>query len=239
MVALEAVAAAGKRKPQLLPRTFRKELAKLTRRYGQVFEGSLPSRTSLCVFSGRCYSPIDALACHATRTLLPPSACCGVTSGSIRRSHTLRPGLGFTPQPFRAWTVYRREKRQTRSDDSGQRYAPGKTPAGVGLLGQNNSHRRISLTRSATSFRRRRTMTIRTMATPRTTPCSTGPASTANPCLFVRHPTWPTQVVVEINPSRSLCIGLGRIVGWARPLIKVASVINGLQLGANLLDGGW
>ena len=39
MVALEAVAAAGKRKPQLLPRTFRKELAKLTRRCGQVFEG--------------------------------------------------------------------------------------------------------------------------------------------------------------------------------------------------------
>ena len=52
-------------------------------------------------------------------------------------------------------------------------------------------------------------------------------------------PTWPTQVVVEINPSRSLCIGLGRIVSWARSLIKVASVINGLQLGANLLDGGW
>ena len=39
MVALEAVAAAGKRKPQLLPRTFRKELAKLTRRYAHVFEG--------------------------------------------------------------------------------------------------------------------------------------------------------------------------------------------------------
>src|SRR5215469_9293836 len=132
MVALEAVAAAGKRKPQLLPRTFRKELAKLTRRYGQVFEGRLPSRTSLCVFSGN--NSIDALAGHATRTLLPPSACCGVTAASIRRSHTLRPGLGFTPQPFRAWTVYRREKRQTRSDDSGQPYAPGKTPAGVGLL---------------------------------------------------------------------------------------------------------
>ena len=39
MVPLEAVAAAGQRKPRLLPRTLRKELAKLTRRCGQVFEG--------------------------------------------------------------------------------------------------------------------------------------------------------------------------------------------------------
>ena len=39
MVVAEAVAAAGKRRPHLLPRTFRRELAKLTRRYAQVFEG--------------------------------------------------------------------------------------------------------------------------------------------------------------------------------------------------------
>ena len=38
-VCQKAVAAAGKRKRQLLPRTFRKELAKLTRRYAHVFEG--------------------------------------------------------------------------------------------------------------------------------------------------------------------------------------------------------
>src|SRR5215471_7621759 len=39
MVGPEAVAAAGKRKRQLLPRAFRTDLAKLTRRYTHVFEG--------------------------------------------------------------------------------------------------------------------------------------------------------------------------------------------------------
>jgi hypothetical protein len=38
-MAPEAVAAASKRKPQLLPRAFRKELAKLARRYARVFDG--------------------------------------------------------------------------------------------------------------------------------------------------------------------------------------------------------
>ena len=38
MVALEAVAAAGKGKRQLLPRTFREALAKLTRRCAHLFE---------------------------------------------------------------------------------------------------------------------------------------------------------------------------------------------------------
>jgi hypothetical protein len=42
---------------------------------------------------------------------------------------------------------------------------------------------------------------------------------------------------VEINPSGSLCIGLGRIVSWARPLMKVANGINGLQRRANLWGG--
>jgi hypothetical protein len=39
MVVPEAVVAAAKWKPQLLPRTFRRELAKLTGRYAQAFEG--------------------------------------------------------------------------------------------------------------------------------------------------------------------------------------------------------
>jgi hypothetical protein len=39
MVMVEPAAAAGKRKRQLLPHAFRKELAKLARRYAHVFDG--------------------------------------------------------------------------------------------------------------------------------------------------------------------------------------------------------
>ena len=43
--------------------------------------------------------------------------------------------------------------------------------------------------------------------------------------------------MAKIIRPPALCIGLGRIVSWTRPLIKIANVINGLQLAAGLWDG--
>jgi hypothetical protein len=102
--------------------------------------GSL-SRTSLCVISGRCYSPIDAqaLAGRANNASLPPAACSRRTASATRPRPTLRPGPGFTPLSFPACATCRRGKHRSRSEVSGQPSALGQTPDAGDELRPNNS----------------------------------------------------------------------------------------------------